>query len=88
MAGLLMAAEPRKEARAVSHAALFHKVDGRDRERIVELLDNRTTADIARGQALRESARAWLESAEAPLTRDEPADAPAEPRPRAAKQRS
>jgi hypothetical protein len=69
MAELLMAAEPGKEARAISHSALFHKLAGRDRERIVELLDNRTTADIARGDALREAAQAWLEAAQAPLSR-------------------
>ena len=64
-----MSAEPRKEARALSHSSLFHKIDGRDRERIVELLDERTTADIARGDALRDAAHAWLEAAEAPLSR-------------------
>jgi hypothetical protein len=45
MADLIMSTEPLKEARALSHAALFHKVAGADRERIVELLNNRTTAD-------------------------------------------
>ncbi len=75
MANLVMSTEPRKEARALSHTALFHKVDGRDRERIVELLDNRTTADIARSEALRESAHAWLEAAAAPLSRADSTDA-------------
>lgn len=83
-----MSDEPLKEARALSHSALFHKVDGRDRERIVELLDNRTTADIARGEALRRAAQTWLASAEAPLSRSESAEAPDERRPRVAKPRS
>jgi hypothetical protein len=86
MAGLVMSAEPRKEARTLSYSALFHKIDGRDRDSIVELLDNRTTADIARSDALRAAARAWLEAAETPPSRsDGAADSPAEqPRPRAA----
>jgi hypothetical protein len=45
MADLIMSTEPLKEARALSHAALFHKVAGAGRELIVELLNNRTTAD-------------------------------------------
>ena len=69
MATLLMSAAPRKEARALSHTALFHKIDGRDRERIVKLLDERTTADVARGDSLRDAAHAWLAAAEAPLSR-------------------
>ena len=85
MTGLIMSSEPRKEARALSHSALFHKIDGSDRERIVELLDNRTTADIARGEALRRSALAWLEAAEAPLSRSGSTDAPARTRTRATK---
>ena len=85
MAALIMSAEPRQEARPLSHSALFHKVAGVDRERIVELLDNRTTADIARGDALRRAAHAWLAEAEAPLSRSDPADAPAQSRRRAAK---
>ena len=85
MVGLAMAAEPKREARALSHSALFHKVAGADRERIVELLDNRTTADIARGDALRRGALAWLEAAEAPLSRFDPAEGPDETRQRAAK---
>jgi len=76
MADLLMSTEPRTEARALSHSALFHKLDGVDRERIVELLDNRTTADIARGDALRHAAQAWLEAAEVPVSRSGSADAP------------
>jgi hypothetical protein len=88
MVELVMSAEPRNEARALSHAALFHKVGGVDRERIVELLDNRTTADITRGDDLREAARAWLETAETPVSRSDPADATAESRPRAATPRS
>jgi hypothetical protein len=69
MAELTMSNDPRQEARVLSHSALFHKVDGRDRERIVELLDERTTADIARGDALREAAQAWLAAAESPVSR-------------------
>jgi ubiquinone biosynthesis protein COQ9 len=71
MAELIMSSEPRKEARALSHSALFHRVDGRDRERIVELLDNRTTADIARGDTLRQAAQAWLAAAESPVSRSD-----------------
>jgi hypothetical protein len=69
MAELISSNEPRKEARALSHSALFHKVDGRDRERIVDLLDNRTTADIARSDELRRAAQAWLVAAESPVSR-------------------
>ena len=85
MADLIVSTEPRKEARALSHSALFHKADGRDRERIVELLDNRTTADIARGDALREAAQAWLAAAETPLSRSDSAEVPDGSRPRVAK---
>jgi hypothetical protein len=81
MAELIMSSEPRKEARALSHSALFHKVDGRDRERIVELLDNRTTADIARGDALRQAARAWLAAAESPVSRSDSTRSASELRP-------
>jgi hypothetical protein len=88
MVELIMSAEPRKEARALSHSAVFHKADGRDRERIVELLDNRTTADIARGDALRQAAQAWLEAAETPMSRADSADTLETSRPRKAEQRS
>jgi len=81
----MMSSEPRKEARAISHSALFHKLDRADRERIVELLDNRTTAEIARGDALRRSAEAWLEAAEAPLSRSDAGGVPAESQPHLAK---
>jgi hypothetical protein len=87
MADVLMSDEPLKEARALSHAALFHKLAGADRERIVELLDNRTTAEIARGDAICRTAHAWLEAAEAPLSRSGVADAPDEHRPRRSKPR-
>jgi hypothetical protein len=69
MAELVMAADPLKEARALSHSELFHKLGGAERERIVELLGCRTTADIARSETLRLTAQAWLDAAEAPLSR-------------------
>jgi hypothetical protein len=75
MVALIMSANPKQEARALSHAALFHKVAGADRDRIVELLDSRTTADIARGAELRRDAQAWLATTEAPLSRSASSDA-------------
>lgn len=83
MAELVMAADPLKEARALSHSELFHKLGGAERERIVELLGCRTTADIARSETLRLTAQAWIEAAEAPLTRT---DASEESSPRPARQ--
>jgi hypothetical protein len=85
MADLIMSRERGKEARALSRSTLFHRIAGRDRERILELLDNRTTADIARGDALRKDAHAWLEAAHAPLSRSGSAAAAAASRSRAAK---
>lgn len=75
MAELVAASDPLQEARALSHSELFHKVPGAERERIVELLACRTTADIARGEALHDAAQAWLDAAEAPLSRTGSAEA-------------
>ncbi|HET8750945.1 MAG TPA: hypothetical protein VFM43_00290 [Gaiellaceae bacterium] len=74
MAELVMAADPLKEARALSHSELFHKLGGAERERIVELLACRTTADIARSDTLRLTAQAWLDALEAPLSRTDAAE--------------
>lgn len=64
-----MSSDSLMEARALSDAELFRKLRDVDRERILELLSCRTTADIARGDALRQAAQTWLETAEAPLSR-------------------
>ena len=72
MAGLLQADEAWEDVRVVSHSALFRRLAGAEREQILELLDTRTTADIARSDALREVALGLLddaEAADAPLTR-------------------
>jgi hypothetical protein len=74
MAGLLQADEAWEDVRVVSHSALFRRIAGAEREQILELLDTRTTADIARSDALREVALRLLdddetEAADAPLTR-------------------
>jgi hypothetical protein len=74
MAGVLRAAETWDDVRVVSHWALFRRLSGAEREQILELLDTRTTADIARSDALREVALGLLddaeaEAADAPLTR-------------------
>jgi hypothetical protein len=71
MAEVVMSSDELMEARALSHSELFHKFRDVDRERIVELLACRTTADIARGDALRQAAQAFLDTAEAPLTRSD-----------------
>jgi hypothetical protein len=70
MAELIGSSDPFTEARTLTHYALFHKVSGRDREQILALLDNRTTADIERSEALRQTALAQLvDDADAPLSR-------------------
>ncbi|HEU5216018.1 MAG TPA: hypothetical protein VFU30_10800 [Gaiellaceae bacterium] len=69
MAEMVISSDSLLEARALSHRELFHKMRDIERERIVELLGCRTTADIARGDALRRAAQTWLETAEAPLSR-------------------
>jgi hypothetical protein len=60
MADLIMAANPLDEARALSHSALRRELSADDRERIFNLLRNRTVADTARAAALREAALARL----------------------------
>lgn len=74
MAGLLQSDGAWDDVRVVSHSALFRRLAGAEREHILELLDTRTTADIARSEALREAAVGLLddaetEAADAPLTR-------------------
>jgi hypothetical protein len=64
MAGLISSSDPLTETRTLSHSAIFHKVSGADREQIVALLENRTTADIARSETLRQAALAQLADAE------------------------
>jgi hypothetical protein len=74
MAGLLRAGEAWEDVSVVSHAALFHRLPGAEREQILELLETRTTADIERSEALHEVALGLLadaetEDADAPLSR-------------------
>jgi hypothetical protein len=52
----LLRAEAGTEARAVSADELLHKVRQEDRERILDRLNGRTTADIKRDLALRRAA--------------------------------
>jgi hypothetical protein len=58
------------EARVVSTYELLHKFGEVDRERILERLNSRTTGDIGRDLALRESARRRLASYERRSGRD------------------
>jgi hypothetical protein len=58
------------EARVVSAYELLHKFGEVDRERILERLNSRTTGDIGRDLALRESARRRLASYERRSGRD------------------
>jgi len=74
MAGLVRAEDASKDVRALSQPMLFRAISGAEREQVLELLDTRTTADIARAQALRAAALELLadsgpDVAEAPLTR-------------------
>lgn len=52
----LLGEEARTEARAVSAHDLLHRTREEDRERILELLNSRTTADIERDLRLRSTA--------------------------------
>jgi hypothetical protein len=52
----LLAEEPSTEARAVSTHELLHRVREEDRERILDRLNSRSTADIERDLALRHAA--------------------------------
>ena len=79
-----MSADERTEARPLSHQELFHKFNSADRERLVELLICRTTADIARGDALHQAALSWLEAAEAPIGRSDAIESSEKTRPRPA----
>jgi hypothetical protein len=58
------------EARVVSTYELLHKLGEVDRERILERLNSRTTGDIRRDLALRESAKRRLASYERRSGRD------------------
>lgn len=58
----LLAEEADTEARAVSAHDLLHRVREEDRERILDLLNGRTTADIERDLALRAAAAMRLVS--------------------------
>jgi hypothetical protein len=58
----LLGDEQGTEARAVSAYDLLHKVRETDRERILDRLNSRTTADIERDLALRQAAAERLAS--------------------------
>lgn len=60
MADLIMSSNPLEEAQALSHSGLLHELHGADRERIFDLLNSRTTAEVARADALRQTALARL----------------------------
>jgi hypothetical protein len=62
MAALLREDGSDTEARVVSAYELLHRFRSEDRERILDRLNSRTTADIARGVALRLAATARLAS--------------------------
>jgi hypothetical protein len=50
------------EVRVVSGFELLHRVDSEDRDRILDRLNSRSSADIKRGIALRDAARARIAS--------------------------
>lgn len=56
MAELLEQSESETEARVLSGASLLRELRAEDRERILELLNNRTRADVERAAALRQEA--------------------------------
>jgi hypothetical protein len=56
MADLLVEATPKSEARVLSGSELLRELHAEDRERIIEALNSRTTADVERAEALREAA--------------------------------
>ena len=60
MADLILEEGPELEARVVSGYKLMHDMNSEDRERILDRLNSRTTAEIKRGLALREAAQARL----------------------------
>jgi hypothetical protein len=60
MVDVIMSENPLDEARALSHSALRRELSADDRERIFGLLENRTTADMARAAALHNTALARL----------------------------
>jgi hypothetical protein len=60
MALLLREQEARTEARAVSAHELLHKLRSQDRERILDRLNSRSTAEIETDSALRRAAEARL----------------------------
>jgi len=60
MADLIREEEADLEARVVSSYELLHKLGSEDRERILDLLNSRTTADIERASSLRRAAEARL----------------------------
>jgi hypothetical protein len=62
MADVVMAANPDQEAKALSRSALVRELSADDRERVVELLGNPTTADVERRRALHEAVSMRLAS--------------------------
>lgn len=56
MADLLVESTPHAEARVLSGSELLRELRAEDRERIVEALNSRTTAEVERAEALRRAA--------------------------------
>jgi hypothetical protein len=56
IADLLVEATPKTEARVLSGSELLRELRAEDRERIMEALNSRTTADVERAEALRHAA--------------------------------